>query len=403
MISFGHVFFILLALILLLIPGIALKKLKLLNKAGLAGFVVVLMYVGQPFLTIQGFVLASDAVPRNGQMAINLLIMFGLSVLAHLLLFGVAKAIFLPKFSGFLNRNKQKLAKAASGEVNDDTETTPADDSEIDPVARRVLEEEASGGDPLILKNKKTAGVYQFITVFSNTGFLGIPFIHMLVRAAFPGPYGTPYLYADIARIYAVVFVVVFNMASWTLGVVMVTGSWKAVRIKRAFLNPAVFVAVFAVPMFFFPQINIFNHPSNAFGAYSVHLGQIVRFFALMATGVSMIVVGVRMADVPLKQMITSAGAYVSSFAKLIIAPLVMFLACFVLYHIGLLDVRDPNNLMILVMIAMAAMPAAASMLAFTERFKGDSDLAIEGFLVSTVLSLITMPILLPLLLNVFF
>lgn len=69
---------------------------------------------------------------------------------------------------------------------------------------------------------------------FGNVGFIGIPLI--------TGIFGAEY------AVFAVVFVVVFHVLSWTLGVGMLKGSFREVSWREAILNPGVLSALVAVP-----------------------------------------------------------------------------------------------------------------------------------------------------------
>lgn len=71
---------------------------------------------------------------------------------------------------------------------------------------------------------------------FGNVGFIGIPLI--------TGIFGAEY------AVFAVVFVVVFHVLSWTLGVGMLKGSFREVSWREAILNPGVLSALVAVPLF---------------------------------------------------------------------------------------------------------------------------------------------------------
>jgi hypothetical protein len=231
------------------------------------------------------------------------------------------------------------------------------------------------------LKNKsekQKIDAFILLGIFANAGFLGIPFIDHLTKD-------------PEAVIYATAFMCGFNVMLWTLGVYIVTGDLKKMRPQKAFLNPAIIVLVFAIPMFFVPQINIFRH-----GDMSINmLGQGVYYLALTALPISMIIVGMRMADLPAKEVFNSVGLYASNGLKLLLAPLVSLLVLLPFILTGAFSTIDPENYMYLVIIMLMSAPPAASSVAIAGRYGGDTDTVVRGFILGTILSIITMPVML--------
>ncbi len=93
---------------------------------------------------------------------------------------------------------------------------------------------------------------------FGNVGFIGIPLV--------TGIFGAEY------AVYAVVFVVVFHVLSWTVGVGILKGSFRAMSWKEAFLNPGVLSCLVAVPLFalvFFLLSLPFGGPLSVLAEYT--------------------------------------------------------------------------------------------------------------------------------------
>ena len=109
-----------------------------------------------------------------------------------------------------------------------------------------------------------------------NVGFMGIPVMQML----FPGN-------TDMI-LYTVVYNIVFNAMTWTLGVFAITGDKKKVRPLKIILNPPTIAVIVALP-FFFLNVHI---PEQVMTPIS-YLGE-------MTLPLSMIILGVRLADMHL-------------------------------------------------------------------------------------------------------
>lgn len=322
---FLKTFLIMLVLVAFAVPGFALKKLKMIGEGGTLTLSNILLYVCQPALAIKAFCVFSEedyaAICAIDKVTLlkNFGITFAVSVLAIGLMFGICKLIFI---------------KA---------------------------------------KDKSAANVYSFIAIFSNCGFLGIPFVEM-----FTG--GNP-----LAIMYIMVFNVAFTLSSWTLGVVLITGSFKKVRVRKLVLNPAIISIVIALVFFFVPQINVFNMKEVA------ELRIFPQYLSYMTAPLSMLIVGIRIAETPLKQLFCIKGVYLAGGLRLILAPfLTLLIALPFTYLVG--GGAFDEYVYLAPIIAMTMSPAA-SVVAMAESFGGDKERATSAFVTNTLLSVITIPL----------
>ncbi len=227
-------------------------------------------------------------------------------------------------------------------------------------------------------KNKKETDVYTFISIFSNCSFLGVPFVELFTN-------GNP-----LAVMYVMIFNTVLIILCWTLGVVLITGDVKKIQLKKLICNPAIIASVLAIIIFFVPQINIFMMN----GVKELQI--LPQYLAYMAAPVSMILVGIRVADMNTKQLFCKKGMYLSGALRLIVAPLLTF-GITVLFYLMMPQMVGANNpsdayIFLAPVIAMAMSPAA-TIVAMAERFDGDKDTATSTFLNNTILSVITIPL----------
>ncbi len=312
-------------MIALAVPGFILRKAKMLPDNAVAALVVVLVYVAQFFLTVNSFMGNTYSPKLLADMGVVLL----LSIAFHLLIFVLAKVVF---------------AHFPKNKAEDGSELT----------------------EPQATATNRICVVTSFL---GNVGFMGIP----VMNALFPG---NPEMI-----IYTAVFIVAFNVAGWTLGVFTITGNKKDMSVRRALLNPPTIALVVALPLFFFKEY-------IPLGVWSpVRSG--VKYLADMTLPLSMIILGVRLADMPFKSLFTDGRVYVVSFVKLIVAPLL----CFVIM-LGLKAAFGLSDPIIITAYIIMAMPCASTALNFAEIFNGDRQTAVKSTVLSTLLSVITIPLL---------
>ncbi len=200
--------------------------------------------------------------------------------------------------------------------------------------------------------------VLRFATLFSNTGFMGIPLVQGIV--------------GDTGVIYASFGVVVFNILCWTYGYSMMSGGAK-MNLKTLLLNPGVIGLAFGLPIYFLGL----KLPA----VVSEPLG----LLADLNTPLAMLVIGTYIAGADLHSFMSDMAVYRVSFLRLTAAPLI---------YLGLLLVIQPGETLFVSTMVQAATPVAANTVLFAVQYKRDSELASKLVAVSTVLSIITIPVL---------
>jgi predicted permease len=235
-------------------------------------------------------------------------------------------------------------------------------------------------------KKPEAARVYTFAALFGNVGFIGIPFIEAVLK----GQQSLP-----CALIYAAVFNVTFNILVWTLGVYIITGDVKTMKPIKAVLNPSVAVLIVSLPLFFCKV-----HLEELFSPAV----RIVTLLGEMTAPLSMFIVGIRLADLKFREIFSDWNAYLCSGLKLVAMPFMMFLFLWPFRILGVFGVpgslfyEDFGRAAIMVLLALSALPCAASTIAFCEKYEGDYNSAVKGFMNGTLLSVATLPLVLTLL-----
>ncbi|HPG92373.1 MAG TPA: AEC family transporter [Clostridia bacterium] len=219
----------------------------------------------------------------------------------------------------------------------------------------------------LIGKPKKASlerRVSSFMSMFPNGGFMGIP----LLQSLFPNN-PEPILYAAVA-------IAFFNLFVWTVGGYLLTGERKYISVKNAFLNPATIALLISIPLFIFGiKISDFAMP----------LHNALKMFGNCTTPLAMTILGIRLANVPIKNIFADYRVYIVDAAKLLAMPLITF-AILLLF---------PNIDVTLKAVAfiVSAMPSATMGVVFSEKYFGDGSYATACFVNSTLLSMITVPL----------
>ena len=182
-----------------------------------------------------------------------------------------------------------------------------------------------------------------FGTAFCNAGFIGIP----LVTAVF----------GNEAAFYVASFASILNLLQWTYGIVIITRRKDMINIKKVFVNPVTISLVIGLFLF----ITGLNTPA------------------------AMIVLGYYLSCVRIRDLLLNPSLYLASFVRLIIIPLLTLL---VLYIIP----AGHGQIGMITLIA-AATPVGTSTAIFAQKFGQDYERAVCMVCLSTLFSIITMPV----------
>ncbi len=208
--------------------------------------------------------------------------------------------------------------------------------------------------------------LFCFGITFANSGYMAIPFL----EAIYPGD--------SLVIMYSAIFICVFNVFLWTVGVFYVTGDKKYVSVKKAILNPASIALLVSLP-FFVLNIRVANFSESIFTSISS--------FSTMNTPTSMLVLGIKLADAKMIELIKNKKLYLISLFKLFLVPIAIY---FILI-LPFASVVDATMLRVLLIAIM--MPGAAAATVMFEKFQGESEDAAMYFLLSTCLSVVTIPV----------
>ncbi len=206
---------------------------------------------------------------------------------------------------------------------------------------------------------------YRMLTVsfgLGNAGFFGIP----IIKALLPG-------HPEVAC-FACVYIVGMNMLTFTIGAYCLTGDKKRMTFKKAFLNPPFISLIVALVMYaanfqsFMPDL----------------LLDAISLLSKTTTPLCMIILGIRLASVSFKKLFSRVYVYIICACKLLIFP---FACLAIVYFLPL----DP--IFKAAMFILGGTPCAAVMLNIAEMYDGETELAANCVLLSTLLCVFTIPI----------
>ncbi len=219
--------------------------------------------------------------------------------------------------------------------------------------------------------------VLQFGLIFSNAGYMGIPVINDVFGPEF--------------TIYATIYTVWFNIFAFSLGRLIYTGDKKYMSIKEAIINPAVIPIIIGFIIFITGGgtwiQNAIKEPS-ALGVGVKVFYDVFTTLKNMVAPATMLVIGARLADIDFKGILKDKYMYPFVALRLLILPAIVFVLLKVLNVLSLIDATSMSILLIL-----SSTPAAALTSMFAELYDGDSPYAGKLVALTTVLSVLTMPI----------
>ncbi len=212
------------------------------------------------------------------------------------------------------------------------------------------------------------AAVFKAHSMFGNTIFLGFPLITAL--------YGVEGL------LYASMFQLISNIIMWSVGVVVLAHgngtSWKK-SLSRV-LNPNT-IATLAGSGFFIFSIklpDLLIKPFSELGAAN--------------TWLSMLYIGAMLAFSDVGGFLGRKSLYIISINRLILVPSIL-VALFAL--LASTSGVTPDKMVSSVIILEASMPCMASVVIMAKELGADDHLAVGNVFVSTLLSIITLPLVL--------
>lgn len=200
--------------------------------------------------------------------------------------------------------------------------------------------------------------IERMAVIYSNCGFIGMPLMNGLM-----GREGVFYMTA---------YMTVYNLFIWSHGLVSMCGAGNLKETLRRFVQPATIAIGMGLALFLLrirlPEV----------------IGNPLDMLGNMNTPLAMIVAGCSLAESDLLGALRRRRTYLISALKLLAVPMIALIAPVLLHA---------DHAVALTVMVGAACPTGAMVSMFALQYDKDSRYATELFTISTVLSLITIPV----------
>jgi len=323
-------------LFIMMIPGVILKKCNLVDGSFGKGISNLVLYIAQPLLIVYAYVSCES---KLSEIWVNVVMVFILSIVAHIIFAVVAMLLF-----------------------------------------KKTVESRAK--------------MLRFATIFSNAAFMGIPLIESILGGE--------------AAIYASIYNITFNLFLWTLGVHLCTRNSgedmdgdgdsdltdslisakknisSEISLLKVALHPVTLASVIGVILLAF-GVNITVLEAAGLGIISECLFMIKNLVAPL----SMVVIGLRLAEISFKGIFKDKDMYIFLILRHALLPLAVVAVTRLLMLVNV----PISETSLLVVTILASAPAASSATMFAEKYDCDAGYVSKLVTVSTILSIVTMPL----------
>lgn len=205
----------------------------------------------------------------------------------------------------------------------------------------------------------KKKPVDNFSSCFSNVGFMGIP----LITATLGGE----------SVFYIAGLVAMMNMMQWIYGQRLLSKEQTKLNVKTLLLNPLSVAFILGLILYFVP----FSLPEQVMTC--------VKAIAGCNSPIAMIILGCYLSKVPFKTIFTSGSAYIATFSRLLLIPVVTAL------FLAVIPGVDENIRM--AMLISACTPVGTNVAVYAQKLGQDYSRAVVLICQSTIFCVVTMPL----------
>lgn len=205
-------------------------------------------------------------------------------------------------------------------------------------------------------KNKKDVMHYGLIC--SNSSFIGLPVADNI--------------YGSIGVVYVSMFQLPIRVTMWTSGLALFTSVDRKSAIKTILFHPCI------VSMGIGIIIMVFNPPLPAFATSTI------TYLSKCTIPLSMLIIGSILSECSIREIFDKSALYFSGI-RLVVFPLIVF-AVLKFLHI--------DDVLLGVSVIMSGMPAGSTTAILADKYDGDGHYASKAVFVSTLFSIITVPLL---------
>lgn len=194
--------------------------------------------------------------------------------------------------------------------------------------------------------------------IYSNCGFMGIPLLYAI--------YGAEGVF------YVTAYLTVFNLFVWSHGVILMTGKLDKREIISVFRSPNIIAIIVGLTSF----VTGLRVPELILDP--------LKTITLVNTPLAMLVIGATLAQSNLLELIRKPRLYFVTFLRLIMVPLVLILV---------FKILGQTSMVAMVILIATSCPIASTGTMFALRFDKNSNYAASLLSISTLLSIVTIPL----------
>lgn len=211
----------------------------------------------------------------------------------------------------------------------------------------------------IVLKiEKPKRGLFMFMTIFSNTGFMGFPIMKSI--------------FGDTAVFYTAIFNMVFNIEVFTLGIMLMNYGQEKIQLEwKNLLSPGIVSSLMAIIIYFLeiPVPSVVMNVCSSIGD--------------MTTPLAMLLIGASLSKISFKDIFGDLKLYPFTFVKQILLPFIAFpVICYFISDPFIQGVTLLN----------LAMPVGNMAVLFATQYNRDTQMAAKTVFMTTLFSVVSIP-----------
>jgi len=202
--------------------------------------------------------------------------------------------------------------------------------------------------------------VFTVSVSLGNVGFFGVPLLEYFLA-------DYPY-----ALVFSQIFALSMNLVVWTLGLYIISKDKKYMRPKKILTVPLFLVMLVAYPMFLLG----WQLPAV--------IGEGIALLGRMSTPLCMIILGMRLATVRVKSLVTDWRSVLAALAKMVVFPL---------FTMGIMLLLPVEPYVRATIFLLACCPCATMIQSLSELIGQGQKQAANTVLIATILCVFTIPV----------
>jgi hypothetical protein len=210
---------------------------------------------------------------------------------------------------------------------------------------------------PLLHVEKEIKNHYALMCIFGNTGFIGIPLVQAVLGSQ--------------AVIYAAIFNVYYTLFFYSYGYYLAGGEDSRFSPKNLLNVGNISLVVTVIIFLWQPKVPVLIQDT-------------VNYMSNATTLLAVLVIGINLAKSDLKPIFTQLRLYFFVILRFVVVPILLAM---------LLRLFIRDELIRSVSVLLAAVPVGNMPLMRVEEIGGDGTVLAQGIILSTILSVVTIPV----------